>query len=101
MCISLRLPLISRVTNSRFCVTNRVLRVTNSPLRVTNRHSCRSHFRGNDGLSQKNLLSAKRQYIIFLQSSDYNIAWKRGFKDYGGGNFGFCANKGYRFKETA
>ena len=37
MCISLKLPLLSRVTNSRFRVTNRVLRVANRLLRVTSR----------------------------------------------------------------
>ena len=31
MCISLKLPLFSRVTNSSFRVTNRVLRVANTP----------------------------------------------------------------------
>ena len=37
MCISLKWPLFSRVTNSSFRVTNRVLRVANTPLRVANR----------------------------------------------------------------
>ena len=36
MCISLKLPLLSRVTNSRFRVTNKGLRVTNRGLRVAN-----------------------------------------------------------------
>ena len=37
MCISLKLPLFSRVANSGFRVTNRGFRVTNSLLRVANR----------------------------------------------------------------
>ena len=37
MCISLKFPLLSRVTNRSLRVTNRVLRVTNRPFRVANR----------------------------------------------------------------